>query len=82
MGMFEEPLLDAIVRAHHDPDPNRAYRFKPFFYDVERAIPAAHWAAPAAASRPFRLPRLLTEIWPFRPAPAAMDCCCCPSPAC
>ncbi|HEU5432207.1 MAG TPA: hypothetical protein VFU81_11125 [Thermomicrobiales bacterium] len=79
--MFEEPLLDAIARAHHDPDPNRAFRFKPFFYGVAREPAASRSAAPVSAPRPFRLPRLLTERWPLRSAPAATGCCCCSSPA-
>ncbi|HEX5497622.1 MAG TPA: hypothetical protein VFX03_00280 [Thermomicrobiales bacterium] len=80
MGMFEEPLLDAIVRAHHEPDPNRAYRYKPFFYGAAQA-PTTPATSPIAARRPHGLSRLIAAIWPLRAVPAP-DACCCPAPAC
>jgi hypothetical protein len=80
MGMFEEPLLHAIVQAHHDPDPIRAHRFKPHHYGAVSARPES-----AAHVRPGWLPnnplRRLSAVWPLRPAPAE-PCCCCPAPVC
>jgi hypothetical protein len=40
VGLAEEPLLHAIVRAHHDPDRARAYRFTPFVYGPALGAPA------------------------------------------
>lgn len=85
MGMFEEPLFDAMLRAHHDPDPIRAFRYKPFFSPAPRILPAGADAATAgAARRPWRSERLFAALrFPratLSPAPA--PCCACPCPCC
>ena len=36
MGRAEEPLFRAIVIAHHEPDPERAFRYKPFLPKIAR----------------------------------------------
>ncbi len=80
MGIAEEPLLYAIVRAHHDPDPVRALRYRPFVYATSGAStgpasapaqssPAGH-AADALRSLLLRATAVGREAIRLRPRPA------------
>jgi hypothetical protein len=41
MRLVEEPLLDAMLQAQHDPDPVRAYRDYPFVLRPAHSAPTA-----------------------------------------
>jgi hypothetical protein len=87
MGLFEEPLLHEIVRSFHDPDPTRAFRFRPFVYG-SRSAPESTSSARSARQegdlavrlRTVRaaaaaLPRCLAESAAAAVSPSAQSCC-------
>jgi hypothetical protein len=83
MGMFEEPLFDAMLRARHDPDPVRAFRYKPFFYETTRVLPAGDAAGAAGgAGRRWRPERLLAALRFPRPRLSPAPALCCPCLCC
>ena len=57
MGSLADPLLDAIVRAAADPDPARAFRYRPFVYDLPRAVDGF-----PARSRPALMARSVSRL--------------------
>ncbi len=87
MGLFEEPLLHEIVRSFHDPDPARAFRFRPFVYGSRSApVSTPPGRSPRQAGglavrlRTVRaaaaaLPRCLAESAAAAVSPSARSCC-------
>ncbi|CAA9535487.1 MAG: hypothetical protein AVDCRST_MAG59-195 [uncultured Thermomicrobiales bacterium] len=85
MGLAEEPLLDAIVRSAHDPDPARAFRYRPFHYGPWSGVaPSARSARQrvgvtvrlrAIRAAAVALPRCLAESAAAAVSPSAQPCC-------
>ncbi len=87
MGLFEEPLLHEIVRSFHDPDPARAFRFRPFVYGSrsapESTLPARSARQEGGLALRLRtvraaataLPRCLAESAAAAVSPSAKSCC-------
>ena len=84
MGLADEPLFQAIVTAHHDPDPERAFRYQPFLYPTARR-PEAGGMTGAAGRRagrarirldPVAAVRRLVPGWRSASAPCCAPACC------
>ena len=74
MSLFEEPLLHEIVRSFHDPDPARAFRYRPFVYGSGSGAGAApEPTQPARSARPGS--GLVVRLRAVRAAAAALPRC-------
>ena len=84
MGPANEPLFQAIVIAHHDPHPERAFRYKPFVPEIARTpevggtTAASGRQAGGIAIRldPVGAVRRLWAAWHPAKAPACAPACC------
>ena len=84
MGLSDEPLLRAILTAHHDPDPERAFRYKPFLYPTPRrpetaVMPSASGLRAGRATihlDPVTAVRRLLLGWRPATAPCCAPACC------
>ncbi len=84
MALADEPLLRAIVTAHHDPDPERAFRYTPFLHGIVRRREAGDVTVlagrgPRCASirvAPLAAAQRLLLQWRPASAPCCMPACC------
>ncbi len=84
MGLADKPLFRAIVTAHHEPDPERTFRYKPFLYPTARRPETA--VMPSASGRragratirldPVAAVRRLLLGWRPAKAPVCAPACC------
>ncbi len=84
MGLADEPLFQAIVIAHHDPDPERAFRYKPFLPKIARTSEVGgvtvasgpRAGRPGARLEPVAAVRRLLAGWQPATAPSCPPACC------